>query len=286
MIVINTLLEMRKWIARKRKEGCSIGLVPTMGYLHEGHLSLVKKACRENDVVVMSIFVNPLQFGPREDYAAYPRDPAKDSQLAQEAGVDVIFSPSVLEMYPQYPPQTTVEVKEITRYLCGASRPGHFTGVATVVLKLFNIVTPDTAYFGQKDYQQAQVIRQMADDLNINVGICTVPIVREADGLAMSSRNTYLSPAERQQALCLSQALMICRKQYEEGERNSAQLKEAMKERIRKEPCVQLEYLEICDQQSLQSIPEATGSALVAVAVKIGKTRLIDNILLEEKQHV
>jgi len=280
MDVIKTIAKMRDWTDVQRKAGRSIGLVPTMGYLHEGHLSLVRKARVENEAVVMSIFVNPLQFGPHEDYATYPRDLEMDCRLAKNAGVDVVFYPEPAEIYPQYPPLTVVEVKEITEGLCGASRPGHFIGVATVVSKLFNIVQPHRAYFGQKDYQQVQVIKRMVTDLNIPVSIQIVPIKREADGLAMSSRNTYLSPSERQEALCLYQALQICRKMYNSGEKKVSPILEAMKARILREPSAVIDYVEICDATSLAPVAEIKGPVVALLAVRIGKTRLIDNLLL------
>ncbi|MFZ5944660.1 MAG: pantoate--beta-alanine ligase [Bacillota bacterium] len=280
MDMIKTVAKMRDWTDVQRKPGRSIGLVPTMGYLHEGHLSLVQKARVENEAVVMSIFVNPLQFGPHEDYATYPRDLDMDCRLAESAGVDVVFYPEPPEIYPQYPPLTIVEVKEISEGLCGASRPGHFTGVATVVSKLFNIVQPHRAYFGQKDYQQVQVIKRMVTDLNIPVSIQTVPIKREADGLAMSSRNTYLYPSERQEALCLYQALKICRKMYDNGEKKLSPILEAMKARILREPSAVIDYVEICDATSLAPVTEIKGPVVALLAVRIGKTRLIDNLLL------
>lgn len=282
MIIIKTVQEMRTWVAFRKSQGQTVGLVPTMGFLHEGHLSLVHKAKAENDAVVMSIFVNPLQFGPKEDFASYPRDLKADALLAEQAGVDAIFHPEATEMYPAYPPLTTVEVAEITDRLCGASRPGHFTGVATVVLKLFHIVQPHRAYFGQKDYQQVQVIRRMVMDLNIPVSIESVPIQREADGLAMSSRNTYLSASEREEALCLSEALEICRQKYAAGEKQTQPLREAMKERIGQAASAVIDYIEICDAASLKPLETIEGPAVVALAVRIGKTRLIDNMVLGE----
>lgn len=282
MIIIKTVQEMRTWVAFRKSQGQTVGLVPTMGFLHEGHLSLVHKAKAENDAVVMSIFVNPLQFGPKEDFASYPRDLKADALLAEQAGVDAIFHPEATEMYPAYPPLTTVEVAEITDRLCGASRPGHFTGVATVVSKLFHIVQPHRAYFGQKDYQQVQVIRRMVMDLNIPVSIESVPIQREADGLAMSSRNTYLSASEREEALCLSEALEICRQKYAAGEKQTQPLREAMKERIGQAASAVIDYIEICDAASLKPLETIEGPAVVALAVRIGKTRLIDNMVLGE----
>jgi len=282
MIIIKTVQEMRTWVAFKKSQGQTVGLVPTMGFLHEGHLSLVHKAKAENDAVVMSIFVNPLQFGPKEDFASYPRDLKADALLAEQAGVDAIFHPDATEMYPAYPPLTTVEVAEITDRLCGASRPGHFTGVATVVSKLFHIVQPHRTYFGQKDYQQVQVIRRMVMDLNIPVSIESVPIQREADGLAMSSRNTYLSASERKEALCLSEALEICRKKFAAGEKQTQPLREAMKERIGQAASAVIDYIEICDAASLKPLETIEGPAVAALAVRIGKTRLIDNMVLGE----
>ncbi len=280
MLVFTKIQEMRNWVKERKAGGQEIGFVPTMGYLHDGHLSLVAAARQENQGVVMSIFVNPTQFGPQEDYAAYPRDLARDCRLAEEAGVDVVFAPKVEEMYPDYPPLTVVDVKEITKGLCGASRPGHFTGVATVVTKLFNIVQPDRAYFGQKDYQQVQVIKRMVKDLNIPVEIKTVPIKREEDGLAMSSRNTYLTPEERKEALCLYQTLNLCRELYEKGVTATSELIEAMYARINQEPHAQIDYVAICDAESLVPVKEIRNRVVVALAVKIGKTRLIDNMVL------
>lgn len=280
MLILTKIDEIRRWVKEKRLQGKRIGFVATMGYLHEGHLSLVRAARQENDAVVMSIFVNPLQFGPQEDFAAYPRDLKRDAGLAEAAGVDVIFTPEVNEMYPYYPQMTTVEVREITEGLCGASRPGHFTGVATVVTKLFNIIQADTAYFGQKDYQQVQVIRRMVADLNMPIEIKMVPIKREDDGLAMSSRNTYLSKDERQQALCLSQSLRLAGEMYAKGERNAARLIAVIKERIEQEPAAVIDYIEIRDAVSLQPVTEIKAPAVIALAVKIGKTRLIDNMIV------
>lgn len=280
MQIIKNVAEMRSWINLKKSDGLAIGLVPTMGYLHEGHLSLVHKAKAENDAVVLSLFINPLQFGPKEDLASYPRDLKADALLAEQAGVDVIFHPEVAEMYPSYPPLTVVEVKDITERLCGASRPGHFTGVTTVVSKLFNIVQPYRAYFGQKDYQQVQVIKQMVQDLNMPVTIVTVPIKREIDGLALSSRNTYLSPEEREEALCLNEALQICLDRFKNGEKQVSTLLEAMRGRITQAPSAEIDYVEICDAASLKPLERIEGPAVAALAVRIGKTRLIDNMIL------
>ncbi len=286
MVILKKISEVRDWVREKRSKGGQIGLVPTMGYLHEGHLSLARAARRENDFVIMSIFVNPLQFGANEDLDTYPRDLKRDSQLAAAAGVDVIFAPQVSEMYPYYPQLTTVNVTEITEVLCGAVRPGHFSGVATVVTKLFNIVQPDRAYFGQKDYQQCLVIKRMVTDLNMPIEIKMVPIVREKDGLAMSSRNVYLSKEERRQALCLYEALRICRELYDKGERSARKLLDAMQERIRQESLAAIDYAEIYSAELLQEVDEIKESVVVALAVRIGSTRLIDNIVLEGKNGV
>lgn len=280
MLELKKIAEVRSWVAEKKKQGLQVGLVPTMGYLHDGHLSLVRAAKKENDVVVMSIFVNPLQFGPQEDYATYPRDLARDAALAEKAGADLIFAPEVEEMYPSYPLDTTVQVAHLTAGLCGASRPGHFTGVATVVTKLFMIVLPARAYFGQKDYQQFQVIKRMSADLNYPLEVKMVPIRREEDGLAMSSRNTYLSEDERRQALCLSQSLRLCRELYDRGERDTAPLLKVMRERISREPSAKIDYLKICDAETLEPLDRIDRPVVVVLAVYIGKTRLIDNMLL------
>lgn len=281
MELITTIEAMRNWTDEQKKQGKVIGFVPTMGSLHAGHLSLVEKAVTENHKVIMSIFVNPMQFGPQEDFAVYPRDLERDALLAREAGVDAIFHPSAQEIYPQYPPLTAVEVGKITEELCGSSRPGHFAGVATVVIKLFNIVQPHRAYFGQKDYQQLLVIKQMVKDLNLPLAIEMVPIKREKDGLAMSSRNAYLSPAERQEALALHQALTLCRQMFHDGEKRVTPLVNAMRERIQQEPSAIIDYIEIRHPMDLSPIEEVKESAVVALAVHIGKTRLIDNLILE-----
>lgn len=263
-----------------KKEGKSIGFVPTMGYLHEGHMGLVKVAKKHTDVVVMSIFVNPLQFGPKEDYECYPRDFKHDEKIANEAGVDIIFYPSVKEMYPEgY--ATYVEVERLTGGLCGASRPGHFRGVTTVVAKLFEIVKPDVAYFGQKDAQQAAVIGKMARDLNMSVEIKTIAIVREKDGLAMSSRNVNLSEAERGDALVLYQSLRKAESLVAGGERDARRIMKAMREMISQKPSVKIEYVSIVDAKELVEVDLISKEALVAVAARVGKTRLIDNIIVK-----
>jgi len=280
MQVIDTVAALRQYLAGERAHGKCIGLVPTMGYLHAGHLSLVHAARQECDVVVMSIFVNPRQFGPQEDLESYPRDMERDLALAREAGVDVVFTPDVDEVYPSgY--QTEVMVSTLTQPLCGASRPGHFNGVTTVVAKLFNMVGPDRAYFGQKDYQQATVIQRMVTDLNMPLTIVACPIVREDDGLAMSSRNAYLNPEERQAALVLSRTLRLAQEQLMQGERQPQRLEATLREAIVAEPLARIDYAAVCDPHTLQRVEHLSGSVLVALAVFIGATRLIDNALLD-----
>lgn len=255
------------------------GFVPTMGYLHEGHLSLIRRARAENDLVAVSIFVNPTQFGPHEDYNRYPRDLERDLRLLEPLQVDLVFVPSVEEMYPPGF-QTWVIVEELSRPLEGASRPGHFRGVATVVAKLFNIVQPDRAYFGQKDAQQAVVIRRMVRDLNFPVEIVVCPTVREPDGLALSSRNTYLNPQERQAATILFRALQAAKARYEAGERDGERLREAMREVLRGEPLARVDYVSVADPETLEELSRVEGPAFLSLAVYIGNTRLIDNLLL------
>lgn len=278
--IVASIKEIKHLIQEAKKQDKTIGLVPTMGYLHDGHLSLVKRAREENDLVVVSIFVNPTQFGVNEDYDVYPRDLDRDRALCEEAGVDLIFHPSVEEMYPPgY--KTYVEVHEITERLCGASRPGHFRGVTTVVNKLLNIVTPHRAYFGLKDAQQVVVIQRMVKDLNMNVEIVPCPIVREADGLAMSSRNVYLSGEDRKSALVLSKGLFAVRDQIEKGERDAQKILTFLQDFISREPEAKVDYIEIVDMETLEKISEIKGKVLIALAVKIGKVRLIDNIIVE-----
>jgi pantoate--beta-alanine ligase len=251
-----------------------------MGFLHEGHLSLIRAAKKENDLVVVSIFVNPTQFGVGEDFEAYPRDLDNDAKLSEAAGADVIFNPSISEMYPEKY-QTYVEVLEITNKLCGLSRPTHFKGVTTVVNKLFNIVEPDRAYFGQKDAQQVAVIQKMVRDLNMNVDIIPCPIVREVDGLAMSSRNTYLNLEQRNAALVLSKSLFTAKDMINKGNRDAVEIKEAIIKMINSEPLAAIDYVEIVDALTLNDITTIKDSILIALAIKIGRTRLIDNILVE-----
>ncbi|MCL5123698.1 MAG: pantoate--beta-alanine ligase [Deltaproteobacteria bacterium] len=281
MKTIATIKEMNDWAKSHLLLGDSIGLVPTMGYLHEGHLSLVNKARHENDLVVTSIFVNPTQFGRNEDLSVYPRDPLGDSAKLEAAGVDVLFMPEADKLYGAgY--ETFVELERLPLPLCGKSRPGHFRGVATIVLKLFNIVQPQRAYFGNKDYQQLQVIKKMVRDLNVNTGIIGCPIVRETDGLAMSSRNSYLSTTERKQAICLYGALMVARRLFASGESDSKVYIQAMRDKVMAEPEAVVDYISLVDRETLENITIVSGDALAVLAVKIGKTRLIDNMLLAE----
>ena len=285
MQVITHIEELKQKIRDSRALGKTIGVVPTMGYLHEGHLTLMRQARSEQGFVIATLFVNPLQFGPTEDYGVYPRDLPRDAKMAATTGIDVLFAPPVDEMYPAGNGKTLtfVDVAQITDTLCGASRPGHFRGVATVVTKLFNISEADVAYFGQKDAQQVAVIRQMVADLNMNVKIVAVPIVREADGLALSSRNQFLSQTERQAALVLSRSLRLAEEMLQAGERDAATLLAAMNGCLSQEPLAVIDYVEIVDTQTLQKLPCIEGSALIAMAVRFGKTRLIDNLLWEEK---
>lgn len=283
MEIVSRVADVKALVRQAKLTGKTVGLVPTMGFLHEGHATLMRTARAAHGLVVASIFVNPLQFGPSEDFEVYPRDLDRDAQLAASAGVDVIFAPSVEEMYPQGFANmlTFVEVKDITERLCGAQRPGHFRGVATVVTKLFNIVEPDVAYFGQKDAQQVVVIKRMAADLSMNVRIATVPIVREADGLALSSRNVFLNPAERKAAPVLSRALRLAAERLRAGQRDAAAIRREMNDLIGGEPLAVRDYISVSNPATLQELDRIEGPALVALAVRIGKTRLIDNLLWE-----
>lgn len=268
--------QVRAW----KKEGLSVGLVPTMGYLHEGHKSLIERAVKENDRVVVSIFVNPTQFGPTEDLESYPRDLNADSILCEEAGAALIFAPEVSEMYAE-DFTTYVNTSGVTAELCGKSRPIHFRGVCTVVNKLFNIAAPDRAYFGEKDAQQLAVIRRMVRDLNMNVDIVGCPIIREADGLAKSSRNTYLSPEERQAALVLSRAIKAGKAMVQSGEKDGEKVLDEMKRIISEEPLARIDYVEMVKWDTIEVHHRVDGPVLVAIAVFIGKTRLIDNFIQE-----
>jgi pantoate--beta-alanine ligase len=279
MKICKTIEEMRSASRDARREGKRFGFVPTMGALHEGHLSLVRAAKAKSDVVAVSIFVNPLQFGPTEDLAKYPRSFERDRELLEKEAVDIVFAPQPEEMYPKGA-VTYVTVEGLSEKLCGRSRPGHFRGVATVVAKLFHIVEPDLAFFGQKDAAQATIIRRMVRDLNLPVEIVVCPIVRESDGLAMSSRNAYLSPQERKTALVANRSLTETKNRFDQGERNAIALIAVGKQIVAQEPAAQLDYFEIVDPVTLDPMQELTSPALVAVSVFIGNTRLIDNILL------
>ncbi|SFJ24157.1 pantoate--beta-alanine ligase [Terrisporobacter glycolicus] len=280
MVVIDTIDAIRKQVNEWKKEGLSVGLVPTMGYLHQGHQSLMEKAVEENDKVVVSIFVNPLQFGPKEDLAIYPRDFHRDKEICEYVGADLIFHPSADVMYNK-DFSTSVNISGLTDNLCGKSRPTHFIGVCTVVNKLFNIVTPDRAYFGQKDAQQLFIIKRMVRDLNINVEIVGCPIIREEDGLAKSSRNTYLSDNERKAATVLSKSLIKAKNLIKNGISNVDSVLNIIKETIECEPLAKIDYINIVDIDSLQNVDSIDRSVLVAIAVYINKTRLIDNFIYE-----
>lgn len=280
MKIVKTVNEVREQVKQWKKQGYTIGFVPTMGYLHEGHQSLMEAARKENDKVVVSIFVNPMQFGPTEDLAQYPRDLERDSALCESVGVDLIFHPEPEEMYaPDF--CSFVDMTGLTEGLCGKTRPIHFRGVCTVVSKLFHIVTPDRAYFGQKDGQQLAVIRRMVRDLNMDITIVGCPIVREADGLAKSSRNTYLSQEERTAALILSKTIALG-KEMAKTQKNAATVIAAMKANIETEPLAKIDYVEAVDAFSMQPIDTFDRPAMIAMAVYIGKTRLIDNTLIED----
>ncbi|MEO0076526.1 MAG: pantoate--beta-alanine ligase [candidate division WOR-3 bacterium] len=274
---------MQKIADAIHRQGKIIGFVPTMGYLHEGHLSLVRIARRKSDYVIVSIFVNPTQFGPHEDFARYPRDFERDKRLLIKENVDYLFYPTVKSMYPQNY-KTYVEVKDFSDVLCGKSRPGHFKGVTTIVAKLFNIVKPDLAVFGQKDAQQAIIIKQMTDDLNFPTKIIIAPTVRETDGLAMSSRNVYLTPVERRQASILYQSLQHAKKMIENGERDSRKIIAVIRELINYMPDANIDYIAIVDAKTLMPVEQIKkGEILIALAVKFGKARLIDNIIIRPK---
>jgi pantoate--beta-alanine ligase len=275
--IVSSVSQTRERLDRVRRDGKRIGLVPTMGALHAGHASLIERARAECDVVVVSIFVNPLQFGPSEDFQRYPRPIERDAALCAENGVDLIFAPETGDMYAS-PQITFVEVTRITDHLCGAFRPGHFRGVATVVFKLFNIVQPDFAYFGEKDYQQLCVIRRMVGDFNLPLTVVPVPTYRESDGLAMSSRNVYLSPAERAAAPALYRALTLAREKIASGEKDSATIKTAALTVLAAEPLIRIQYFEIVDPNEVQPVVTIAGPVRIAAAIFIGKTRLIDNV--------
>lgn len=278
MKIAETIAEVREQVRTWRKEGLAVGLVPTMGYLHEGHKSLIDRAVEENDRVVVSVFVNPIQFGPSEDLASYPRDLKRDAALCEAAGADLVFHPSDGEMYfDDF--CTYVDMDDLTKGLCGKTRPTHFRGVCTVVSKLFHIVAPDRAYFGQKDAQQLAVIRRMVRDLNFDLEIVGCPIVREEDGLAKSSRNTYLSEEERRAAIVLHQGLLAGEQLVKAGETDASKIVGAITEVIGKEPLARIDYVELVEWDSLKPVTIVRGEVLAAVAVYIGTTRLIDNFI-------
>jgi len=276
MKIVNTIKDTREIVKQWKSEGLTVGFVPTMGYLHEGHSSLIKKASEENDKVVVSIFVNPMQFGPKEDLAKYPRDLERDSKITEEAGGDLIFNPWPEEMYPE-DFSSFVDVNGLTEGLCGEKRPGHFRGVCTVVAKLFNIVKPHRAYFGEKDAQQLAVIKRMVRDLDMDLEIIPCPIIREEDGLAKSSRNTYLSKEERIAALVLSKALNKAKETLSQRERKAIAIKDLIYNEISKEPLATIDYIELVDSMTLKKMERIEKDVLVAIAVYVGKTRLIDN---------
>jgi len=279
MEIISTVGELQNKIKDWKKEGQTIGLVPTMGFLHEGHLSLVRGARQGNDRTAVSIFVNPKQFGPAEDYQVYPRDFNRDAVLLEKEGVDLVFYPPVEDMYPAgY--KTYVEVEDLENKLCGRSRPGHFRGVCTVVLKLFNLIQPDEAYFGWKDAQQVLILKKMVEDLNLTVKIKPMPLIREKDGLALSSRNVYLNSQERKAALVLYHSLELAERLIKTGERQAAKIRQQMIDLISAEPLARIDYVEIVDFETLEPLETIGREALVALAVYFGKTRLIDNLRL------
>lgn len=280
MQIIEPIADMRAWSEGERRQGRRIVFVPTMGSLHEGHLSLVRDAKSRGERVVVSIFVNPMQFGPSEDFAKYPRDLQRDRSMLETLGVDVLFHPTVAEIYPDgY--QTHIEVENLSLPLCGAVRPGHFRGVATVVAKLFNIVLPDIAIFGEKDFQQLQIVRRLVRDLSMNIEIVGYPIVREADGLAMSSRNAYLTAEERRAAVCLSRSLCKAEKLLRRGETSAPVLLHLVSAEIAQEPLAQIEYAKLCAVDSLQDVERVEGAAVLALAVRFGRARLIDNRVIK-----
>ncbi|EAH9284473.1 pantoate--beta-alanine ligase [Campylobacter upsaliensis] len=278
MQIINDIKDLKNIIKKWKNQGLSIGYVPTMGYLHEGHLSLIKKASK-NDKIIVSIFVNPMQFGVNEDLATYPRDLERDAKLCENEGVAVLFTPSVEQMYPKGF-SSYVDMNSLTDKLCGAKREGHFRGVCTILMKFFHLITPDVAYFGQKDAQQCAVVKHMVEDLNLDLEIEICPIIREKDGLAKSSRNVYLNEAERKAALVLSRAIFLGENLIQKGERESKIILQAMREELQKESLARIDYIELVNPKTMQNLERIGDSALGALAVYIGKTRLIDNFLL------
>ncbi|UCH12219.1 MAG: pantoate--beta-alanine ligase [Candidatus Omnitrophota bacterium] len=279
MQLIKSINSVKKQIRKAKKTGKSIGLVPTMGYFHEGHLSLIRKAVKECDVVVISIFVNPAQFGPGEDYLRYPRELSRDLHLAEEESVNIVFAPSAKSMYPNgY--QAYVNVEKMSKVLCGISRPSHFRGVVSVVAKLFNIIEPDIAYFGGKDAQQAIIVDRMVKDLNMNVKLKVLPIIREKDGLAMSSRNTYLNKMDRKNAANLYKSLKGAKRLINSGTRDTNRIIHTMRKMIKSVPHAQIDYISVVDAKGLKPVKRLKGKILIALAVYFGKTRLIDNIIV------
>lgn len=279
MKIIEDIMEMQRYVTQLRWEGKIIGFVPTMGALHKGHISLVEHAKSESDHLIVSIFVNPAQFGPQEDYKEYPRDMEGDAQKVASVGADTLFLPSVSQIYPEgY--RTYIEVKDISDVMCGRARPGHFRGVATVVLKLFNLIKPHKAFFGQKDFQQTVIIKKMIEDLNSDVNVVVLPTVREEDGLAMSSRNQYLAPEERKSATVIYRSLQEAQLLFNKGERSAELLRYTIIKVFKSEPSVLLEYVAIVNPETLEEVKEAENGTVIAIAARIGKTRLIDNIIL------
>jgi len=278
MEVIKTIKEMKEFSSQARGAGKTIAFVPTMGFFHEGHLSLMREGRRRGDLLIVSLFVNPTQFAPHEDLKNYPRDFERDRQMAEEVGTDILFAPEAGEMYPS-DHQTHVLVEKVTRNLCGRSRPTHFQGVATVVMMLFEIVMPHVTLFGEKDYQQLVTIRQMVRDLHMSVEVMGMPTVREADGLAMSSRNTYLLPDERKAALSLYRSLQRAKELLQKGEQRASRILDEMNGILQSEPLVRMDYVQICDAYTLQEVDRIEGDVVVALAAYLGKTRLIDNLV-------
>ena len=283
MEIIETVEAMQTKAEELRLSGKTLALVPTMGFLHEGHLELMRVGKKHADVVIISIFVNPTRFGPNEDFAQYPRDTEGDLAKAEGVGVDIVYFPKVEEMYPEgY--QTTIAVEKVTHHLCGLSRPGHFDGVTTVVAKLFNATKAHMAIFGQKDYQQLTAISRMVQDLNMDIRIVGVPTVREPDGLAMSSRNSYLNPKERKSALCLKKSMDLADELFRQGERDAGRIKKEVEALIRRHPFTDIDYINLCHPFSLEDLDILEGDTLIALAVKVGKTRLIDNAVIREEK--
>ncbi|UCD54803.1 MAG: pantoate--beta-alanine ligase [Candidatus Omnitrophota bacterium] len=279
MKIINRIDKMKTYARIMKKENKLIGLVPTMGYLHEGHLSIIRAARNQSDIVIVSIFVNPVQFGPGEDFEKYPRDINRDEELAKDCGVDIIFYPKKEDMYPEGF-STYVNVEKMTENLCGKSRPHHFRGVTTVVMKLFEIIKPDITYFGQKDAQQAYVIKKMIEDLNMDITMKIMPIIREEDGLAMSSRNIYLSESERKDASLVYESLKLAEGLIASGQANPKKIIKKMRDLLSEKPALNIDYISIVDTKTLKEVTTIEGEVLIAIAVFIGKTRLIDNIIL------